>query len=170
MKVFITGSSGVGKTTVTDELSRRGYNALDTHNVPGMARLEIRETGRPTKWPKAGLIDWKKYSWSLQPAVLDKVLSLHETLFLSGVCGNQNEFYHKFDKRIVLTINPEEYLRRMRSRTRRGINDDEVNILSRLQKYSEKEQQFLNNGFIPVDKSGLVELTVNKILDIVNEK
>lgn len=169
MKVFITASSGVGKTSVTNELTHRGFTAFDTDHVPGMARLELRKTKEPVDWPKSGFIDWKKYEWNIQPAILEEVLAKDETVFLSGICSNQGEFYHKFGKLIVLTVDPEEYLRRMRSRPYRGANDDEVNIQQRVGKYASKLQQFIDTGFIPVDNSGPVEQTVDGILRIVHE-
>ena len=170
MKVFITAQSGVGKTTVTDELVRRGYTAFDTDNVPGMARLELRETGQPVEWPVSGYIDWKKYGWNIQGGVLDEVLSRGETVFLSGICGNQDEFYSKFDKLVVLTVEHDEYLRRMRTRPHRGASDEEINIQQRIGKYATKLQQFIDSGFVTVDNSGAVEQTVDQILSIVYEK
>ena len=170
MKVFISGPSGVGKTTVTNELSHRGYTALDTDNVPGLARLELRETGEPAKWPKSGFVDWKKYGWNIQPGVLNEILTENESLFLSGICGNQNEFYDKFDKLIVLAVGPEEYLRRMRTRPYRGANDDEINIQQRIGKYEEKLQQFINSGFTPVNNSDSIEWVVDEILRIAHEE
>lgn len=168
MYVFISGPSGVGKTTVTNELVRRGQIAYDIDNVPGLARLELRDTGEPSEWPK-GYIDWGKYAWNVQPAVLDEVLSRHKSLFLSGIFGNQPDFYHKFGKLIVLTVDPDQYLHQMRTRPYRGYNDDEINIQQRVAKYAGKIQQFTESGFIPVDNFRPVEQTVDEILRIVYE-
>lgn len=169
MHVFISGPSGIGKTTVTDELARRGYNAFDTDMVPGMARLEIQETGAPAVWPTGGYVDWKKYGWSIQPEVLDNLLSNNENVFLSGICHNQPDFYHKFGKLIVLTADIDEYARRMRTRPYRGANDDEVNILQRIEKYPIMINRLLDSGFIAVDHSGSPEETVNTILELIQK-
>lgn len=167
MHVFISGPSGIGKTTVTDELARRGYNAFDTDNVPGMARLEVQDTGEPAEWPASGFVDWKKYGWSIQPAVLEELLSSNENVFLSGICHNQPDFYHKFGKLIVLTTDINEYERRMRARPYRGANDDEVNIKRRIEKYPTMINRLLDSGFIPVDHSDTPQDTVNTILQLI---
>lgn len=163
MHVYITATSGVGKTTVTDELRARGYTAYDTDNVPGLTRLEIKETGEPAEWPK-GYVDWSYYSWNLQQEMLDEVLNSSESVFLSGLCGNQPDFYTRFGKLIVLTIDPEEHERRLRNRPAREAGDDEQNIQERLRKYPMLLQRFLDSGAILVDNSGSVERTVDEIL------
>lgn len=171
MHVFITAPSGIGKTTVTNELASRGYAAFDTDYVPGLARLELRETGEPVDWPETDTIDWKKYGWNIQSDVLDEVLAQSETVFLSGICGNQDEFYHRFGKLIVLTLNsPEEYLRRQQTRPRNSSNDSPAAIQRRLGNFQEKIQQFVDAGFIPVDNSGTPVQTADKILQIVHEE
>lgn len=168
MRVFITGVSGVGKTTVTQELARRGFTAYDTDEIPGLARLELRATGEPVDWP-TGQIDWGKYAWNIIPEVLEEILSQEENIFLSGVCGNQDLFYNKFGKLIVLTVDPETHLHRMRSRPYRGSNDDEINIQQRVAKYEVMLQRFLDSGFIPVDNSDTAAKTADNILRIINE-
>lgn len=168
MKVYITGLSGVGKTTVTQELTRRGFTAYDTDEVPGLARLELRETGQPVDWP-TGHIDWGKYAWNITPEILEETLSQDETMFLSGVCGNQDEFYNMFGKLIVVTVDSETHLHRMRSRPYRGSNDDEINIQQRVAKYDVMLQKFLDSGFIPVDNSDTAAKTVDNILRIIKE-
>jgi len=169
MKVYISAPSGVGKTTATNELAHRGYPAFDTDYIPGLARLEIGETGQPAEWPTSGYVDWKKYAWNIQPMLLNTLLVENKILFLSGICGNQQQFYNKFDKLIVLTVGPEEYLRRMKTRPYRGANDDEINIQQRVRKYATKIQQFIDDGFTPIDNSGPVQNTVDEILNIIYE-
>jgi broad-specificity NMP kinase len=170
MRVFITGSSGVGKTAVTNELARRGFAAFDADTVPGLSRLEISATGEPVEWPTSGFIDWKTYSWNIQAPALDELLAQHESIFLSGVCGNQDKFYDKFDALVVLTLTPEEHLKRMRSRPYRGANDDEVNIQHRLTKYATMLENFIADGFTPVDNSEAPSKAADQILRIINEK
>lgn len=52
MKVFISASSGVGKSSVINELVDRGYTAYDADNRDlHLTRLEVRGTGEPVEWP-----------------------------------------------------------------------------------------------------------------------
>jgi guanylate kinase len=136
MKVFITASSGVGKSAVTEELVSRGETAFDADNrALNLARLEVRETGEPIEWPQ-GYVDWHYYSWNANEDRLKELLNSDETVFLSGFLGNQEKLYHYFDKLIALTITPEEHERRLRARPKREFGDEEENIQRRLDRYS----------------------------------
>ena len=115
MNVLITGSSGTGKSTVIKELKRRGYTAIDGDEEPGLSRLEIQETGEPTDWPD-GFVDWSFYAWNLNETVLKQLLQKDETVFFGTISGNQADYYSLFEKIIVLTVSPEEHLRRMKTR------------------------------------------------------
>ncbi|MEO6513673.1 MAG: AAA family ATPase [Candidatus Saccharimonadales bacterium] len=168
-KILITGSSGVGKSTVIQELGRRGYIAIDGDAEPGLARLEIRETGEPVEWPK-GFVDWHAYSWNLQEPVLKRALSRDETMFLGGIYGNQPDYYHLFDKLIVLDVTPEEHLRRLDTRPTRPVGDDNQNIQDKLGKYPILMKRFLDSGFVPVYASGNVAQTVDRILELVEHE
>ena len=163
MKVLITGSSTVGKSTVARELQLRGYTAIDGDEEPGLARLEVKATGEPTEWP-TGYVDWSYYSWNLQEPVLKKVLARDDTVFLVGISGNQPNFYPLFDKLIVLTVNQEEYARRLKNRPRREAGDSDENMQDRLQKYPILLQRFLDSGAIAIDASGTTDQTVDTIL------
>ncbi len=167
MKVFITSSSGVGKTAVVAELKKRGYTAYDAddHEL-NLTRLEVKETGEPVEWPK-GYVDWHYYSWSANEERLKELLASAEIVFISGFLGNQEKLYHYFDKLIALTIDPQEHERRLRSRPKREVGDDEQNIQRRLERYSGHIEKFIATGFILIDNSGPVTQTVDKIEQVI---
>jgi dephospho-CoA kinase len=51
MKVFITSSSGVGKSAVVNELVNRGYTTFDADDIDlNLTCLVIRETGEAIEW------------------------------------------------------------------------------------------------------------------------
>lgn len=163
MKVFITASSGVGKTAVVGELNNRGYTAYDADdpNVH-LTRLEVKKTGEPVEWPE-GYVDWDYFAWNANEERLKELLASNETVFVSGFLGNQKKLLHYFDILIALTIDPQEHERRLRSRPKRKVGDDEQNIQRRIQKYSAQMAKFVTGGYIIVDNSGPVEQTVDKI-------
>jgi dephospho-CoA kinase len=167
MKVFISASSGVGKSTIIDELANRGYSAYDADDRSlHLTRLEIRETGEPVEWPQ-GYVDWHYYSWNASEDTLKELLASDDTVIIAGFLGNQEKLYHYFDKLIALTIEPEEHERRLRTRPKRDVGDDEQNIIRRLEKYPMHMEKFLQTGFIPVDNSGSVAQTVDQIEQII---
>lgn len=169
MKVLVTGSSTVGKSTVAAELNRQGITAFDGDDVPGLCRLEVKDTGEPADWPE-GFVDWSYYSWNLQEPQLTDLLTQADPVVLAGIYGNQPRFYPFFDKLIVLTITPEEHARRLQHRPRRTAGDSDENMEDRIRKYPILLQRFLDAGAIPVDASGTVEQTAATIIRIMHNE
>ena len=167
MKIFITASSGVGKSTVINELKKRGHTAYDADDRDlHLTRLEIRESGEPVEWPK-GYVDWHYYSWNANEQRLQELLESDETVFVCGILGNQEKLYHYFDKLIALSIDPREHERRLLSRPKRDTGDDDLNNQRRLEKYTEHMAKFESAGFIIIDNTGPIEKTVDKITQLI---
>lgn len=167
MKVFITASSGVGKSAVVNELVSRGYSAYDADDEGlNLTRLEIRETGEPVDWP-AGYVDWSYYAWNADERRLKELLASDQIVIIAGFLGNQENLYHWFDKLIALTVNPEEHEQRLRTRPKREFGDDDKNNKGRLTKYPIHMAKFIASGFITVDNSESVAKTVDEIQEII---
>jgi dephospho-CoA kinase len=167
MKVFITASSGVGKSTVIDELKIRGYTAYDADDRKlNLTRLEVKETGEPVDWPN-GFVDWHYYSWNANEERLQELLENDKTVFLCGFLGNQEKLYHYFDKLVALTIDQEEHKRRLLSRPKREVGDDDQNNQRRIEKYSEHMAKFIATGFTIIDNSGPIAQTVDQIEQLI---
>jgi len=168
MKVFITASSGVGKSSVIKELIERGYSAYDADDRRlGLTRLEVKDTGEPVDWPK-GFVDWHYYSCNASESRVKELLAGNETVLIAGFLGNQDKLYPLFDTLIALDIGPTEHERRLRSRPKRDVGDDDRNIERRLEKYSAHMSNFVSSGFIVIDNSGPVADTVDQILRIID--
>jgi dephospho-CoA kinase len=101
--IFVTGNSGSGKSTVRDELSRRGIEAYDT-DEDEIAQWTNKTTGQITplladahRTPQfLAQNDWK--------ADLERVRQLAEadeaqTVFLCGSIGNEDEVWSLFSRR-----------------------------------------------------------------------
>ena len=169
MKVYITASSGIGKTAVIEELKRRGYTAYDADDRElHLTRLEVADTGEHVEWPH-GYVDWHYYSWNADEERLAELLESDETVFLAGLLGNQEKLYHYFDKLVALTVNSLEHERRLRTRPKRSVGDDKQNIQRRLDKYPEHLEKFIQSGFITIDNNESVEKTANHILAAISK-
>jgi shikimate kinase len=92
-RVLVTGMSGVGKTTVLDELRRRGHLTLDT-DYDG--------------WVLAD------HNWD--ESRMSAFLSDHADVFVAGTVDNQGSFYDRFDHVILLTAPLHILLARVTSR------------------------------------------------------
>jgi shikimate kinase len=100
-KVLVTGMSGTGKSTALGELSRRGFQVVDT------------DEGGWTVWDEQA----DGYVWREDRVA--ELLSRDEgpTLYVSGTVSNQGRFYPHFDAIVLLSASPDVLLRRIDTRT-----------------------------------------------------
>lgn len=98
-RVFITGMSGVGKSSVLVELAARGYKAVDTD-----------------------IGDYKEFvgdEWLWNEPRIQELLDTQDTeiLFISGTVHNQGHFYPQFDHVILLDAPTDVVMERLATRT-----------------------------------------------------
>jgi shikimate kinase len=80
VRVLVTGMSGAGKTTVLDELGRRGHLTVDT-DYDGWVRLDG--------------------GWDVPR--MDQLLARHLEVIVSGTVENQGQFYDRFEHVVLLS-------------------------------------------------------------------
>lgn len=99
MRVLITGMSGVGKSSVIEQLTLLGHRAVDA-DYAGYSVTD--ETG-----------DW---IWDLDRvrSVLDED---RELIFVSGTASNMGRLYDRFDRIVLLSCPAEVMLQRLTERT-----------------------------------------------------
>ncbi|WP_264774859.1 AAA family ATPase [Deinococcus aetherius] len=108
-RILITGMSGTGKTSVIEELSRRGFTAIDTDSDEWCEWTVGHEVGSETSEP-----DWvwrEDRMWHLLSEPREA------PLFVSGCKTNQGKFYDRFDHVVLLSALPEVMLERIKGRT-----------------------------------------------------
>ena len=93
-RVLVTGMSGVGKTTILDELRRRGHLTVDTD----YDRWELPD----------GTWDERR---------MDRTLARHPDVIVSGTVENQGRFYDRFEHVVLLTAPREVLFERVSTRT-----------------------------------------------------
>ena len=117
---LIDGVSGVGKTTVAEELERRGYHVVHGDRV--LAYYGDPETGEPLDWPahmsEADAVAWGTRHW-VWP--VDKVKALiadrgHPMSFFCGGSRNSHQFIDLFDQIFILEIDLDTLHRRLARR------------------------------------------------------
>jgi thymidylate kinase len=117
---LIEGVSGTGKTTVAEELERRGHHVI--HGDRALSYVGDPETGEPLKGPpQDGVTDslrWRHEHW-IWP--VDKVRSLiadrhHAKSFFCGGARNSHHFIDLFDDIFVLDIDLDTLNQRLAER------------------------------------------------------
>ena len=112
-RVLVTGMSGAGKTSLLDELARRGYRAVDTDygdyfQLAGGERL------------------WREDRVS---ALLDGAPDeLPGVLFVQGTTRNQGLFYPRFHHVVLLSAPPAVLAGRLAARTANPYGKDPAEL------------------------------------------
>jgi hypothetical protein len=114
--VLIDGISGAGKTTVAEELERRGYHVVHGDRV--LAYVGDPETGQVLSGPPADTTDPLAWSYAHWVWPVDKVRNLiadhqHPITFFCGGSQNSRHFVHLFDAVFVLDIDTDTLKRRL---------------------------------------------------------
>ncbi|MBL6852732.1 MAG: nucleoside kinase [Alphaproteobacteria bacterium] len=102
---LIDGVSGAGKTSVAEELERRGYHVI--HGDRSLAYMGDPETGESLSGPPQGVTDrlWWEYERWIWPVDKVKALIADQTAARTFFCGGSRNFHHYidlFDKVFVL--------------------------------------------------------------------
>ena len=93
-RVLVTGMSGTGKTTVLDELRRRGHITVDTDYD-----------------------DWQLPDRTWDERRMQQLLESNPDVVVSGTVDNQVRFYDRFEHVVLLSAPLHVLIERVRSRT-----------------------------------------------------
>ncbi|HEX7633629.1 MAG TPA: AAA family ATPase [Candidatus Saccharimonadales bacterium] len=156
--IYVTGPAGAGKSTATEELRRRGYEAHDGDDE--LCAWYNDETGKMTTYPndKASRPDdWEdrhSFKFSVQRIAELAQKAKGKTVFVCGnAMGNDLEVADDyFDQVICLTLDEATMIRRVSTRTNNayGNDPDEQAIMCRdfqrtLDRYKSYGAQFVDS-------------------------
>lgn len=118
--VWVTGSSGVGKSTVCALLKRRGELAVDA-DFEGFSHWVDRTSGQiiadPPYPTPAGWLD--RFAWRISRAEVEKLSTrvYDKTVFLCGSAENEVAVWDLFDHMVCLIADNETLRDRLGTRT-----------------------------------------------------
>ena len=149
MNILVTGISGSGKSTLLPELQKHGFKTYNTDDIPGVYQLENKQTGEPLDWPD-GYVDWTVYAYRWQAEPLRTLLDSSENVAVAAVMENQQKFYEWFDLRFVITIENDALRRHWRESSGHHRDAHPDNLERALLRNKVKEQEFIDEGCIPI--------------------
>jgi gluconate kinase len=154
---LVEGLSGAGKSSVYEELIRRGYKAISTdrawkcHADPDTGR------GRANRYDNS--------MWDEQKAVSELESPEPDVLFVCGSSRNRDRFLPYFTKIFNLRIDDDTMRRRLQERTNNdfGKQPEEVELMLRLNRSAEKPA-----GALDVDATQPLDQVVDELLRLAN--
>ncbi len=165
-KIYVTGVSGNGKSAVVKELKKSGLLAFDIEDIENMCYWidkktnEVAQDHQPT-------MEWlNNHDWVCNISLLKDLLDQYpnQTIIISGITGNQDEYLKLFDKVILLQSQKDIFLNRIKNRHLNpdensfGKNQVERDFVENI--YEEFEAKLIKEGAIPINS----ELPINKVV------
>jgi broad-specificity NMP kinase len=166
--IYITGTSGAGKSTVREELSRRGARAYDTdedeiaqwvNKVTGEITPLIADAHRTPAF-------LAQNDWTADPERVRKLAKERETrtVFLCGFIGNEDEVWSFFERVFLLSIDEATMRHRLLTRSAHdfGKRTHELELL--LAWNEVVNEHYLHRGAIVIDATKPPPFVADEIL------
>jgi hypothetical protein len=153
---LIEGLSGTGKTSVCNELQRRGYHAI--HGDRELAYVGDPETGEPRDVPAHEHHVW--HVDEVKALIADKA---DPATFFCGGSRNFSKFVGLFDGVFVLDVDLDTLNRRLDERSDDEWGDGKPVKRERIVRWHETKQDVPKNG-IPIDATAPIAHVVDDIL------
>lgn len=162
-KIYITGISGTGKTTIAKELEQRGFYTISIDEVPNLCVWIHKETKEKVNYEaelNKEFID--AHDWVCDVEYLNELIKKGTSpIFVLGLASNQKDFIHIFDKTLLLQCSPETFISRIENRTDNDFGKDKTAQEVILSWYQNFENTMLEKGAISID----VEKPLNEVIE-----
>ena len=155
---LVEGLSGAGKSSVYEELIRRGYKAISTDRA--WKRHPDPDTGL-----SGGPRHHDNTMWDQQKAVSELESPEPDVLFVCGSSRNRDRFLPYFTKVFNLRIDDDTMRRRLQERTNNdfGKQPEELELMLRVNRSDEKPA-----GAIDVDATQPLQQVVDELLRLAD--
>ncbi len=155
---LVEGLSGAGKSSVYEELVRRGYTAISTDRA--WAYSADPDTGLP-----GGPIHHDNWMWDQRKAVSELESPEPEVLFVCGSSRNRDHFLPYFTKVFNLRIDDDTMRRRLQARTEDdwSLGQEGVELMLELNQSDEGPA-----GAIDVDATQPLSQVVDELLRLAS--
>ncbi len=167
--IFITGVSGSGKSTICEELNKRGYKAFDGDSG-GLTVWQNKETGREIPWSEIdNTPEWYAlHSWNISRNKIQELARQYpdQTIFIGANTANEDEIRDLFSKIIYLDVSEEMLKKRIHERTNNNYGKKPHELARTLNYRPRKKEKYEKIGAIMVDADQPLDDVVDIVLKV----
>lgn len=166
--IYVTGVAGTGKTTVRNEILRRGYKAYDADEDRISACVDESGAAAPMPDNPQDLLSHcpDGYQYQFVPSRIEGLIdkSKNKTIFLCGAAANDNDYLDSFSKVFALQLSEEALKERIQNRSSNDYGKNLRQLRSILEWHRTAEADYRDIGAILIDASQNVDDVVDEIL------
>jgi adenylate kinase family enzyme len=170
--IYVTGPTAAGKSTVRNELVRRGYEAHDA-DADGLTSWYDSRTGQPVAYPEdvERPQDWLVsglYVFELSRERVERLAERaeHQVVFLCGIARNDLELAHLFSRVVCLTLDEETLRYRVATRTTNTFGKASDELAHVLRHHKPAQEWYRKFGAMMVDAVQPLDVVVDDIVAI----
>jgi len=167
-RYYITGVCGTGKSTIAEELNKRGILAIDQDSKEyGFCNWKHNQTKEKVEFEYGiGKEFLEAHDWYCDIEKLKETLnSIEGIVFVCGVTANQDQYLDLFDKVFLLQCPVEVFTKRIDTRDTNHFGKHISEKEHILDWYQELEERLINKGAIVINS----DAPVNAIADVILE-
>ena len=164
--IYITGISGTGKTTLSNEFKKRGNITID---IDDHAHWEHKETGKTDHWFPGKSVDFfNTHQWVCDLEKLKEIFkeNSQKDILVFGVVDKEEKLFPLFDKIILLTCDTRVAFKRIDDRVDNEFGKGEVEKEWIKSWKDNFEQDLIRKGAIAVSSEDNIETVINNIINI----
>jgi dephospho-CoA kinase len=165
-RFYITGVSGVGKSSVAEKLKGRGISSIDLDEVDDLCNWVNKKTKKISNWRSGIGSDFlESHEYICDKEKLIALMNKYsDIIVVVGIVDNQSEIIDLFDKILLFHCDEEIFLKRIENRTNNdfGKHDSEKEMI--LGWYRDFEKEMIEKGAISINTKEPLDAIVDKVI------
>ena len=164
-RFYITGVSGTGKSTVAEELKKRGIYTIDIDSIKGLSKWINKDTNKVShQRPDIDKEFFKKNKNVCDREKLIEMMGNEEIVVVLGLRDNQNEILDLFDKIFLFSCSEDILMKRILNRTENDFGKHPLEQKMIIDSYKKYEKKMLEKGAILVNADKPLEEVVEEVI------
>jgi adenylate kinase family enzyme len=165
-RFYITGVSGVGKSSVAEKLAEKGIPSIDIDSIRGLCHWVNNDTQKIVEWRPGMSNAWyKKHQYICDKKKLINLMNSYKDIVaIAGLAYNRSELWNLFDKVFLLRCEKETFIKRITERENHDFGKHALEKENILSWYKNFEKKIVDEGAIPIDANEPLDAVVNKII------